>query len=158
MNGNLGYPRRVARRSGGFTLIELMIVAVIIGILVKIAIPAYSNSVLQGHRADAKSALLDLAGRMERYYTINNTYASATGATLGYSSAFPVYIPSNTLAGADYQLSIFSQTATGYVLQATPVNSQTNDGQCWGYQLDNFGQQFNFASAGLATAAVSGCW
>ena len=61
-------------RSGGFTLIEVMIVVVIVGILVAVALPGYQNSMQKGRRADAKAALLDVAGRQEQYMLDRGTY------------------------------------------------------------------------------------
>jgi len=49
--------------SRGFTLVELMVVIVIASILMAIAIPSYKNSIRKSRRTDAKTALLDLAGR-----------------------------------------------------------------------------------------------
>ena len=44
--------------SRGFTLIEVMIVVVIVGVLLAIAVPGYQSSMEKGRRSDAKSALL----------------------------------------------------------------------------------------------------
>jgi type IV pilus assembly protein PilE len=49
--------------SRGFTLVELMVVIVIASILMAIAIPSYKTSIRKSRRTDAKTALLDLAGR-----------------------------------------------------------------------------------------------
>jgi len=74
---NLKLKKPAARiRQSGFTLIELMVVVVIIGILVKIALPAYTGSVQRAYRTDAKTALLDLAAREEKFYSVNNKYSS----------------------------------------------------------------------------------
>ena len=62
-------------RSRGFTLIEVMMTVVIIGILAAIAYPAYQDQVRKGRRADAMAQLLTLAQAYERFYTSNNTYA-----------------------------------------------------------------------------------
>ena len=56
-----------ARRNRGFTLIELMVVVVIATILLGIAVPSYMSQVRQSRRTEAKTALLDLAGREERF-------------------------------------------------------------------------------------------
>ncbi len=45
-------------RNRGFTLIEVMIVVVIIGVLVSIAYPSYQRHMIQTRRSDAQSALL----------------------------------------------------------------------------------------------------
>jgi len=71
--------------SRGFTLIELMVVVVIVSILMAIAIPSYKNSIRKSRRTDAKTALLDLAGREERYNSTNGSYTNAA-ANLGYAS------------------------------------------------------------------------
>lgn len=46
---------------------ELMITVAIIAILARIAYPSYQQYILKSHRADAKTALLDLAARQERF-------------------------------------------------------------------------------------------
>jgi prepilin-type N-terminal cleavage/methylation domain-containing protein len=58
----------------GFTLIELMIVVMIVGVLAAIAYPSYQDSVTKSRRADAKSALLELSVFMERLYTATGCY------------------------------------------------------------------------------------
>src|ERR1700682_1711337 len=74
------------RTHKGFTLIELVVAMVIAAILSAIAIPAYSNYVRKARRAEAKTALLDLASLEERYFSTQNIY-SASWSDLGYSGA-----------------------------------------------------------------------
>ena len=59
----------------GFTLIELMIVLVVLATLTTMAVNSYQNTVRKTRRADAKSALLELAQLAERNYTETNTFA-----------------------------------------------------------------------------------
>lgn len=56
-------------RTNGFTLIELMIVVVIIGILAGIAYPSYQNHMRQTRRSDAKIALTKVASLQEKFYS-----------------------------------------------------------------------------------------
>ncbi|MDP2792886.1 MAG: prepilin-type N-terminal cleavage/methylation domain-containing protein [Sulfurisoma sp.] len=56
------------RISRGFTLIELMIVVVIIGILAAIAIPNYNDYVRNAKMAEATATLLQYRTFMEQYY------------------------------------------------------------------------------------------
>ena len=63
-----------AKKQNGFTLIEVMVVVVIIGILASIAYPSYMEVVRQTRRADAYNALMDIMARQERYFTDNNSY------------------------------------------------------------------------------------
>ena len=70
--------------SSGFTLIELMITLGIGAILAAIAIPMYQKQVQTSRRTDARTAVLDLAGREERYLSVQASYTnlpviSATG-------------------------------------------------------------------------------
>ncbi|WP_440998202.1 type IV pilin protein [Arhodomonas sp. SL1] len=65
--------RRDAR---GFTLIEVMIVVVIVGILAAIAYPGYQDYMRNSQRAEARSELLQAAQRLERTYTAENEYSA----------------------------------------------------------------------------------
>jgi type IV pilus assembly protein PilE len=64
------------KKQTGFSLIELMVVVAIVAIIASVAIPSYRQYVMRAKRADAKTALLRLAGNQERFYLQNNTYAS----------------------------------------------------------------------------------
>ena len=61
----------------GFTLIELMIVVVVIGILASVGYPAYSDYSTRGKLIEATSALSDGRIKMEQYYQDNRTYVGA---------------------------------------------------------------------------------
>lgn len=63
------------QKLSGFTLLELMIAVVIIGILASIAYPSYRDSVRQGNRSEAIAELQKLIAAQERYFLNNREYA-----------------------------------------------------------------------------------
>lgn len=94
------------RYSGGFTLVEIMVVVAIIGILAAVAYPAYTDSVAKGKRAEARAAVTDLLQQQERYFTQMNSYETfglgAPGSLpfKGYSSLSGGQASSSHLLGA----------------------------------------------------------
>ncbi|MES2757306.1 MAG: type IV pilin protein [Pseudomonadota bacterium] len=129
------------RRQRGVTLIELMVVVVIIGIVSAIAYPSYTRHVLKSNRSNAQAMLMENAQFLERYFTVNNTYANA--------AVVSAVVPKGaTGSGVKYNVS-FSVTpsVTGYTVQAVPVNSQTGD-SCGTLTLAHTGAQ----------TPATGCW
>jgi type IV pilus assembly protein PilE len=159
--------RPATGRSRGFTLIELMVVVVIATILLSIAIPSYMSQVRQSRRTEAKTAVLDLAGREERYFSTNGAIYSITPADLGYIGAFPANVaPDNyyqiTVCKADVAAATpacdpnpNAPPGPSYYITATPVagTSQAADTQCASFSVDSTGQQF---STGTLTSQQ--CW
>jgi type IV pilus assembly protein PilE len=142
-------PRRAPR---GFTLIELMIVVAIIGILAAVAYPAYNSSVRKSRRADAKTALVDLAQREERFMSTANTYSNKP-ADLGYptGTAFPMSVLTGSKSYYTIDFSV-APTTSKFAATATPVGDQLQD-KCGSYTIDQSGAQ---KVGGPASAAD--CW
>ncbi|MBU1214277.1 MAG: prepilin-type N-terminal cleavage/methylation domain-containing protein [Gammaproteobacteria bacterium] len=69
------------KQQSGFTLVELMIVVIVIGILASIAIPAYQDYIIRGKLTEGTSALADARVKMEQYFQDNLKYGDAGGTT-----------------------------------------------------------------------------
>ena len=112
------------RRSRGFTLTELIVALVIMGILASIAAVSYRAYALEARRGAAQTALTDAASRQEQFFLNNKTYTVTVGAGGLNASA--------AVDGGSYTLSVDAPTAgcpiaTCYALRATPQGSQAED-------------------------------
>lgn len=143
--------------SRGFTLIEVMIVVLIVGILAAVALPSYQDSVVKSRRAEAKAALLDLQNRMERYFIDKNTYATACITGVSGCTAANSVLGSTTTENGYYTLSITNATATGYTLKAAPQGPQTKDTKCKTLSLTNTGTKAVEGSP-APTSTAADCW
>jgi len=109
------------KKSKGFTLIELIIVVLIVGILGAIALPSYKEYVRKARRTEAQGILEGLAQAMERHFTQNSTYVTAiTGSAPKAPDIYPTQAPIDGDAKF-YNLRVTAVTATTYTLQAQPI-------------------------------------
>lgn len=129
----------------GFTLIEMMISLLIVGLLVSIATSSYQSHVLRVRRSEAETLILQMAQEQERLFTTTNQYdftvtrVSPTGATAG---------------DVRYQLSVLAgQDAAGFQVQAVPVNQQLADSNCGTVSLDALGRKYSSGGG-----AETDCW
>ena len=130
-------------KAKGFTLIELMIVVVVIGIISMIALPSFQDSMRKGKRSDAKTSLLDGASRMEQYYLDNKTYTtSLANVGLGTNSSEGYYALSVKADPGNCPI------ASCYVLVATAqAGGQTEDSGCTVLEYSSVG-----------TKSPTSCW
>ncbi len=85
--------------SRGFTIIELLIVVVIIGILAAIAIPKFANTKEKAFLASMKADLRNLVTAEEAYLAEFYTYASNLGAMYQTSAGVTVSMQNVTASG-----------------------------------------------------------
>ena len=115
------------KRAGGFTLIELMVVVVIVGILAAVGYPSYQDHVKKGRRAAAQSFLLDVASKQQQFLIDARQYA------LGATFLTDLSLTAPTDVSTYYTLTVTPAAATTpptFTLVATPIASgaQATDG------------------------------
>ncbi len=140
----------IRRNVFGFTLIELMIVVVIIGILAAIGYPSYRQYVYKSRRSDAKTALLQIQLAEEKWRA-NNTSYTATLSNLGFTAVGGVYYSPDQY----YTLTVPTATATAYTLTATYTGKQTADTACKTLSIDQSGVK---TATDSADAVTTNCW
>ncbi len=135
----------------GFSLAELLIAMAIMGILVAVALPVYTNSVVRSNRAEAKNELMQVAADQERFFSSNNTYTD---------DATPLVTPNvasrdRTTTNGWYVISVAACAggAIGncFIATATPQGTQTAD-VCTTLTLTNTGVR------GATGSTADDCW
>jgi type II secretion system protein G len=101
------------RNNKGFTLIELMIVVVIIGILAALAIPRFSKASDRAKEKEADGILKQIYTLQQTYYAQNGTYASTVTAleTVGFEA--PTTLKNYTWAGTVTDNVCLAKSPTG---------------------------------------------
>lgn len=120
----------------GFTLLELLITIAIAGILANVAMNSYSSYAKKARRVEAKSILMEVMQREEKYYSENNTYTT-NFTTLGYNSIL-------LSPQGNYKVSATTPNnglTEGIILTASPQNGQTKDTECSSFILNSSGQK-----------------
>ncbi len=103
------------KKKKGFTIVEMLIVVIIIGILAAIAIPQFTKSIEKARASEAYRGLGQLRGAQALYYAANETYAGDIDRLV-----------------ADYRekywtFSVDEASDEGYVLRATRKDGGEKD-------------------------------
>jgi type IV pilus assembly protein PilE len=99
----------------GFTLIEMMIVVVIIGILAAVGLPAYNDYLLRGKLAEAHGELASMRAKLEQHFLDNRTYVGACVA----ASVAPLPTGKYFTFGCNLGDTTYTVTATGKAAEGT---------------------------------------
>jgi len=136
------------RHARGFTLIEMMIVVVIIGILSTIAWPSYNSYLARSRRSDAQSLMLSVVNKEAQFLLDARQYTDTLGAGgLGIASqGWNCGAPTTACSNAYYTVTVTLTAGPppGYTVVGTPAGTQVDDGT------------LNFISTGPKTRMVGG--
>ncbi|MHB8690590.1 MAG: type IV pilin protein [Solirubrobacteraceae bacterium] len=107
--------RRIRAEQAGFTMVELLVVILMIGVLAEIAIPSFLGQASKAHDAVAKSYVFTAETTIETYRTDHGSVCGADPSAL--RSIEPALSGANLLtvstcsSGENYTLSVSSRSS-----------------------------------------------
>jgi type IV pilus assembly protein PilA len=121
--------RERSKGESGFTLVELLVVMLILGLLAAIAIPAFFNQRDKANDADAKATAKTAQIAMETYATDNNgSYAAADVTKLkAIEPTLPAAAPLavSGIAATTYTITVTSDTGTTFSIARAATGTVT---------------------------------
>jgi type IV pilus assembly protein PilE len=121
--------RRISAASGGFSLIEIMIVVVIVGILASVAFPSYTAYMKRGYRSQAEQLMSEIGGREVQYMLDARQYTATIGSGGLNVANKDGWNCTTTCSNSHYTVAVtLVSSPPGFFVTATPSGTQVDDG------------------------------
>ena len=148
-----GSPRRTL---AGFTLLEVMITVVIVGILASIALPSYNYFITRSRITEATNTLSNMRTQMEKWFMDHRTYVDTVTGKCGIDAPVPNLIATyNAEANNKFTMSCPAFAQSTYTLRA--VGKGTMSG--FTYEINEQNNKTTTAvPSGWTLPSPSTCW
>jgi type IV pilus assembly protein PilE len=133
----------------GFSLLELSIAILIVGLLIRLALPSYRDYVQRGWRSEARVVLLSNAQFMARHYAENFSFRASDVAP-----SLPLPTSPDGSLSPTYQITLSTPDNNSFTLSATPWG--WTDTTCGSLTLNHLG--YRSATAAVNAQAINQCW
>ena len=123
-------------QQGGFSLVELLVVIVMLGLLLSIAVPNYSAYVERSRRSDARAALLEIASAQERVYFESNQYSDTI------TDVWSHQVDGNAVSSEGFyglEVALTGDDPNRFTATATARAQQSGDEDCASFSIDDTG-------------------